>query len=120
MNEIKITETVNYFADQINRCKALAKELESDHRADEAVFAKIQMNVYDIFRTVFSAGQKKVGEDERMLVAFFLTRLQEISQSWHTALMAARQHDETEKAYIETIKLETAAEIKTKFNQIWG
>lgn len=119
MNETKITETASYFMDQINGCKALARKLEQDDRTDEAVFAKIQMNVYDIFNTVFSAGRKVTGENGQKLVEFFLTKLQQIPENWHTALTVARQHDETEKAHIETIKLETVAQIQEEFCRIW-
>lgn len=119
MNEIKREKTVSYFADRIADCKRNAQTLTADDRTDEAVFAKVQMNVYDIFLTVFSVAVNSSGEDDQKLVQFFLTRIQQIPQSWHTALANAEQHGETEKAYIERIKLETVSEIKNEFARIW-
>lgn len=119
MNKRKRENTVSYFADRINRCKKMARELTSDDRADEAVFAKVQMNVYDIFNTIFSVAVKTSGQDDQKVVQFFLTRIQQIPQSWHTALANAEQHGETEKAHIERIKLDAVAEIEKEFGRIW-
>ena len=119
MNDMKRENTVSYFAERISQYKKLAHELTSDDRADEAVFAKVQMNVYDIFNTIFSVAVKTSGQDDQKIVQFFLTRIQQIPQSWHTALANAEQHGETEKAHIERIKLDVVAEIKKEFERIW-
>lgn len=119
MNDMKRENTVNYFADRIAGCKKWVQELTSDDRVDEAVFAKVRMNVYDIFSIVFSAAVKTYGQDDQKVVQFFLTRIQQIPQSWHTALAKAEQHGETEKAHIERIKLDVVAEIQKEFERIW-
>lgn len=119
MNDMKREITVNYFADRIAQYKKLGQELTSDDRADEAVFAKVQMNVYDIFNTIFSVAVKTSGQDDQKIVQFFLTRIQQIPQSWHTALANAEKHGETEKAHIERIKLDVVAEIQKEFERIW-
>lgn len=119
MNDMKRENTVNYFADRIAQYKKLAQELTSDDRADEAVFAKVQMNVYDIFNTIFSVAVKTSGQDDQKIVQFFLLRIQQIPQSWHTALANAEKHSETEKAHIERIKLDVVAEIQKEFERIW-
>lgn len=119
MNDMKREKTVNYFADRIAQYKKLGQELTSDDRADEAVFAKVQMNVYDIFNTIFSVAVKTSGQDDQKIVQFFLTRIQQIPQSWHTALANAEKHGETEKAHIERIKLDVVAEIQKEFERIW-
>lgn len=119
MSELKRENTTSFFADRIVQCKKLAQELASDDRADEAVFAKVQMNVYDIFNTIFSVAVKTSGQDDQKVVQFFLTRIQQIPQSWHTALANAEQHGETEKAHIERIKLDVVAEIQKEFEKIW-
>lgn len=119
MNDMKRENTVSYFTDRIAQYKKLAQELTSDDRADEAVFAKVQMNVYDIFNTIFSVVVKTSGQDDQKIVQFFLTRIQQILQSWRTALANAEQHGETEKAHIERIKLDVVAEIQKEFERIW-
>lgn len=106
-------EQINsYFEERIAACQAAAAALNADNRADEAVFEKIRMNVYDIFRTVYSAGTRACGNDPQKRVAFLLARLQEIPANWQTSLEAAQRHGNTEKAHIEWIKLEVVAEIK--------
>ena len=120
MNDMKRENTVSYFADRIAQHRKLVQELTSDDRADEAVFAKVQMNVYDIFNTIFSVAVKTSGQDDQKIVQFFLLRIQQIPQSWRTALTNAEQHGETEKAHIERIKLDVVAEIQKEFERIWG
>lgn len=119
MNDMKRENTVSYFADRIAQHRKLVQELTSDDRADEAVFAKVQMNVYDIFNTIFSVAVKTSGQDDQKIVQFFLLRIQQIPQSWRTALTNAEQHGETEKAHIERIKLDVVAEIQIEFERIW-
>lgn len=120
MNDVKRSETIRFFADRMANCSAIAQQLRSDDREDEAVFAKIQLNIYRIFNSVFSVAIETAGQDDEKVVQFFLIRLQQIPQSWHTALANAEQHGEMEKAHIERMKLDVAAEIKTAFAQIWG
>lgn len=119
MNDMKRENTVSYFADRIGQHRKMVQELTSDGRADEAVFAKVQMNVYDIFNTIFSVAVKTSGQDDQKIVQFFLLRIQQIPQSWRTALANAEQHGETEKAHIERIKLDVVAEIQKEFERIW-
>ena len=77
------------------------------------------MNIYDIFNTIFSVAVKTSGQDDDKVVQFFMTKVQQIPQSWLTAMDRAEQHGESEKAHMERIKLETAAEIKKEFMRIW-
>lgn len=119
MNEQKIERTASYFSDQINRCQTQAQALTLDDRMDEAVFAKIEMNVYKIFSTVFSAAISATGQDEQALVQFFLTRIHQIPLSWHAAMEKAQLHEETEKVHIERIKLAAVEQIEREFEKIW-
>ena len=97
---------IDWLETQIRAGQAEAAALELDHRRDEAVFSKIRGNVFDIFRSVYSASPD---------TAFFLARLEQIPASWQTALEQARRHDDSGKAHIETIKLEAAAQIRQAF-----
>ena len=118
MNEIKIKHVHDYFEEKIAACRADIVALYADHRGDEAAFVKVKMNVYDIFATVFSAALKNSGDDVQ-LCQFFLARLSQIPQNWHTSLANAEAHGEVEKAHIEHIKLDTADEIQRTFTSIW-
>lgn len=120
MNETKKKNTQDYFQSRIACFEKLARDLNSDNRGDEAVFAKVQMNVFDIFLTVFNVAVKTCGQDDGKVVQFFMTKLRQIPQSWHTALTNAESHGEWDKAHIERVKLESVAEIEKEFVKIWG
>lgn len=119
MNQQKREKTTRYFANQISDCKERARALSLDDRTDEAVFAKIETNVYEIFNSVFSVAVRTAQEDDQTLVQFFLTRIQQIPLNWQTALENAKQHGETEKVHVEQLKLDAVAAIKAEFEQIW-
>ncbi len=103
-----------YFEERIAACQAAAAALNADNRADEAVFEKIRMNVFDIFRTVYNAGEKVSGGDPAKQLNFLRHRLEEISASWRTSLEMAQSYDNTEKAHIEQLKLNVVDEIRQK------
>lgn len=119
MNDTKRSALIARLESGIAKHKAAVAACAADDRADEAVFAKIQMNVYDIFLTVFSAGIRSAGDDDEKLCQFFLARLDQIPQSWQASLSAATEHGNTEKAHIEQLKLDTAGEIRQIFSEIW-
>lgn len=119
MNELKRKQIHWYFQMAKSECQTQIAALQADDRFDEAVFLKIRLNVFDIFHSVFSAGEKTVGEDEDKLAAFFSDRLARIPLSWETALEKAEQHENKEAAYIENIKLDTVTQIGEAFCRIW-
>lgn len=119
MNEIKRNEMFGFFAERMNNCKSMMQQLQEDGRTDEAVFAKIRLNIYQIFNSVFSVAIDTCGQEDEKVVQFFLIRLQQIPQSWYTALSAAEQHGDEEKAHIERIKLDAIADIQKGFQRIW-
>ncbi len=106
-----------YFEERIAACQAAAAALNADNRADEAVFEKIRMNVFDIFRTVYNAGEKASGSDPEKQVDFLRKRLEEIPSNWRTTLETARSHGNSEKAHIEQLKLDVVAEIQRKMSE---
>lgn len=119
MNKLKHSKVNSYFDEKTAACKAEAKALELDERRDEAVFAKIRLNVYDIFRTVFSVAVNSAGGDDSKVAAFFLTKIDQIPGNWRTSLELARQHRNSEKAHLEQIKLDTTEQIRKSFERIW-
>lgn len=119
MNELKRNQIHRYFQMAKAECQTQIAALQADDRFDEAVFVKIRLNVFDIFHSVFSAGEKTVGEDDEKLTAFFHYRLAQIPGSWKNALEKAEQHENKEAAYIENIKLDTVTQIGEAFCRIW-
>lgn len=115
----RINDMMNWFEAKISECEEKRNQLISDERADEANFEKIRANIYDVFRTVLNAAQKACGEDLDGVKDFFLKRLEQIPESWHTSYEKAQEYNDTEKLQIESIKLEAAEDIKNEFLKIW-
>lgn len=110
---------VAYFDEKVALCKEQERTCAADGRGDESVFAKIRGNVYDIFRTVFSVAVRLHGEDGKGVAGFFGEKLTQIPAGWQTEQDKATQHGDTEKAYIEELKLQTAATIRADVEQLW-
>ncbi len=105
-------ETMNqWLTEQITRQKQREAQLQMEQREDEAVFCKISGNVYDIFRTVLQAGGRLYSQPEEQ-EGFFTKKLEAISAPWYRMEEQARCHADSERAYIETLKLDAAAEIR--------
>ena len=119
MNEIKRDQTHQYFQAAKDKCQAQIAALQADDRADEAVFVKIRLNMFEIFHSVFIVGENTAGEDATKLTAFFRYRLEQIPQNWKAALEKAEQHGNAEAAHIENIKLDTVTQIGEAFCRIW-
>ena len=119
MNEAKRKQTHQYFQAAKSECQAQIAALQTDLRADEAIFVKIRLNVIDIFHSVFSVAENTEPEDEAKLKAFFRQRLDIIPRGWKTALEKAKQHENTEAMHIENIKLDTVTQIGEAFCRIW-
>lgn len=90
-------------------CRSAEQALAADARADEAVFAKIQGNVFDIFDTVLQVARRTQGDGA---LPFFRSRLEEIPANWRTALEKAEANGDPARAHTERLKLEAVAEIR--------
>lgn len=119
IDERKINAIKDYFKRKTIQYKEQASFLTSDNRSDEAVFAKVQLNVYDIFNTLFSAALKSCGSNDENVREFFLKKTEEIPKNWIVSLQYAEQNGDIKKTYIEKIKLNTAVRIKKDFKELW-
>jgi len=95
----------------ISESRVRQQTLVQDQRQDEAVFEKVQENIYDVFRTVLNVALRQHG-DSAAARNFFELRMQQIPAAWESSLQAARTHNNTEKAHIEQIKLTALAAIR--------
>lgn len=116
--EQKYTELNTYFETRLAQCRQQAQALSADGREDEATFEKIRGNIYEIFRTVLSAGEKAHKGDPAAGLDFFYKRLQQIPANWRTAYEKAAQHGDTVQMHIEESKLQTVKEIEETFEKI--
>ena len=118
MND-RVSRINSYFDGEISRCQALEAELSADSRGDEAIFARVRKNVFDIFKTVFSVALDRCGEDREEPLRFFLARAEQIPESWRQSLQKAEKYGDTEKAHLEHIKLGAIDEITAAFSSLW-
>lgn len=104
--------TLEFFDQKIRACDLKRKQLQEEGYGDEANFEKIRANVYDIFRTVFQAGEKRFGKDRMKAEEFFLEELEQIPSGWAAAYEDARAHEDARAMHIEGIKLDVARKIR--------
>ena len=108
-----------YFDGQIEACGRRRVKLEEDDRADEAAFEKVKANVYDIFRTVFTAAVRAGGGDAEAVRDFFLLKTEQIPSNWAASCDKAKQYGDVQRERIESIKLDVVREVRTVFERIW-
>ena len=119
MNELKRMKTNSFLDENISFFQTQVEALATDDRTDEANFAKIQLNIFSLFSSVFSAASRYAGDNDARLCSFFREKLQQIPQNWHSALQKAQKHHDAERAHIEQLKLTAAEQIHTAFDMIW-
>lgn len=108
-----------YLDEQIAACRHRSELLTADDRMDEGNFEKVRANVYEIFKTILSVAERICGEDDFAKKRFFLQKAEQIPTSWMTSYEEAKLHGDIEKMHLESIKLDTAHEIKDLCMQIW-
>ncbi|MBR6766711.1 MAG: hypothetical protein IKM02_02040 [Clostridia bacterium] len=118
MNTETLSRMNTYLDEQIARCKEKEKALLSDGRSDEADFEKVRANIFDVFRTVLSAGTKACSGDLSRAKQFFEEKTVQIPSNWETAYEKAKQHNDTARMHIEQIKLDAVREIRETFSML--
>lgn len=108
-----------------NQTKENIERLKSEDRSDEAVFERVKLNIYDIYRKMFEASQMKVQNQaddkqvETLFKAAFLHYFEVIPKNWFESLEEAKANDDFEKVHIEEVKIKTMEQIKTLFESLW-
>lgn len=109
-----------YLEERAAACHRRGELLAGDDRVDEGNFEKVRANVYEIFKTILSVGERLYGEDGEAQKRFFRERAEEIPASWADSYEKARANGDVEKMHIESVKLDAIREIKEMCTQIWG
>lgn len=94
-------EFVEYLSTQIERGKVEIARLEADSRMDDAAFAKVKTNIYDVCKTVCLALVDRPGFGVDAVQA----RFEGFESSWGTALEKAREHGDARAVAVEEAKL---------------
>ena len=114
--QIRIQNKVNNVKEFIESLKAenaalnkKAAALRAENKADEAVFATVRANVYDICATVCGV-KMKTGDIEG-----FGAMLDRFEGEWGASLQAAEKQDNAKKICVEQTKLEALADVRARF-----
>lgn len=119
MMEHKVSQLDCYLQEQAASCTRRKETLLAEERPDEAVFEQVKGNIYDIFRSVLSVTAEKYGDDAQAGKEFFRLKLEQIPSNWQTSYEKAKEHGDTVKMQLESIKLAAAGDIKESFARIW-
>ena len=118
MNQ-KVSQLNCYLQEQIVSSARKKERLLADERPDEAVFEQVRGNIYDIFRSVLSVAAEKYEDDAGAGREFFRQKLEQIPSGWQASYEKARDHGDTVKMQLESIKLAVARDIRESFARIW-
>lgn len=108
----------DYIETKIAKLSAEVKNLEENYRQDDAVFAKIKINVFDICKTVFKVFLKT--KPKASLYNEYIKKLDEFEKAWSDSAAKAEEFGDMKKSAAEEAKLFALAEVKEKFIELWG
>lgn len=105
------------------------RELETltkETRVDEAKFARIQLNIIDVFEKMYQASVKRAGaispsasptgiNELTPVFEAYLGYFEKLPMSWKENLAACERHNSHEEAHIERLKLEQADAVRALF-----
>ena len=96
--------------------KAEISALEADSRKDEANFARVKVNIFDICKTVTLTLANRPGAGTEAVTAQF----ERFRAAWGGALEKARRHGNADGAAVEEIKLAALEEVVARFREVTG
>ena len=122
---------LNDYRANLNELKeTLGKQMSAlmdDKRIDETNHLKIRLNIVEIFEKMLVLSEKKVDaaavESESVynetLRLHYLQHFDKIPTAWHDMLSKSQAHGDTEKAYIEQLKIDQADTLRFKFEALY-
>ena len=104
---------IAYLIGKIEEGKAETVSLLADGRKDDANFAKVRTNIYDVCRTVSQALINRPGAGTEAIRA----QLERVRTEWGIALEKAKQHDNISGIAVEETKLAALEDIIAHFRE---
>ena len=98
---------IKYLTEQIDGGKAEIARLEKDGCRDDADFAKVRTNIYEVCRTVTNALADRPGAGPEAVKKQF----ESFRTIWGEALDNVRKHDDVRNIVIEETKLKALADV---------
>ena len=107
-------EFITYLTGKIEEGKAETASLLVDGRKDDANFAKVRTNIYDVCRTVSQALVNRPGAG----IGAIRSQLERFRTEWSAALEKAKQHDNINGIAVEETKLAALEDIIARFREV--
>ena len=107
-------EFITYLTGKIEEGKAETASLLVDGRKDDANFAKVRTNIYDVCRTVSQALVNRPGAG----IGAIRSQLERFRTEWSAALEKAKQHDNINDIAVEETKLAALEDIIAHFREV--
>ncbi len=102
---------IKYLTEKIEAGKAEIARLEEDGCRDDADFAKVRTNIYEVCRTVTDTLVRRPGAGPEAA----RKQLENFRTIWGAALDNARKHDDARSVVIEEAKLNALADVAAHF-----
>lgn len=109
-------EFITYLNSRIEEGKAETAALLADGRRDDANFAKVRTNIYDVCRTVNQVLMNRPGAGTGAVKA----QLERFRTEWSASLEKAKQHDNVNGIAVEETKLAALDDIIARFQEVAG
>ena len=106
-------EFITYLSSKVEEGKAETASLLADGRTDDANFAKVRTNIYDICRTVSQTLINRPGAGTGAVRA----QLERFRAEWGAALEKAKQHGNINGIAVEETKLAALDDIIAHFQE---
>ena len=107
---------ISFLDERIKSGKEKIAALEAEGRKDDANFAKVSTNIYDVCRTVTQALANRPGAG----VSAVRAQLDKFRAIWGGALEKAKQHGSVENIAIEETKLAALEDVIAHFPEVSG
>ena len=107
-------EFISYLDSRIEEGRAEIAALTADGRTDDANFAKIRTNIYDVCRTVSRTLADRPGAGIDAIAA----QLERFRAIWGAALEKAKQHDDISGIAVEETKLAALEDVIAHFREV--
>ena len=102
---------IGYLENQIEAGKAEIDRLEKDGCQDDADFAKVRTNIYEVCKTVTNALISRPGAG----VEAVRSQFERFQTTWDAALSNAEKHGDTRNIVIGETKLQVLADVVAHF-----
>ena len=107
-------ELIEYLDSRIEEGRSEIVRLSTEGRKDDANFAKVRTNIYDVCKTVTQTLLNRPGAGAEALNAQF----ERFRTLWGAALDKARLHQDVSAEAVEEIKLAALEDVITHFREV--